>query len=343
MVRGEKSAAASSSRSTISDKEAESTISKATISTTKSGFKDAAFKNGVLDVFNSRPPANLDSLQNRPDRTRDSASPTELQSTRYKRKMLITSSESSVLMQSSKLLKEYDCIEYNTAHNQAFTAFPKNVGFNNGLSPAKPDLIEGFIMSEYEPFPIRDELGGAAVITPGPNAITLPHLAGEWKSQGKDMTQAETQAAFDGACMVYGRNEALSYLGKSDPPGHAYVFTFTIDGTTLNTFAHYSSRSEGQVKYHIYPINSTFLSTSHKDFKTAQRRLRNLQDYAKELSEALRDELKEVWLKDKSNKRGYDNREDSVDDVLVNIPTPESSSPAAPKQQGGKQQKKRKN
>jgi hypothetical protein len=69
------------------------------------------------------------------------------------------------------------------------------------------------------------------------------------------MIQARTQAAYDGACMVYGRNEARSFLESPDPAGHAYVQTFTTDGTTLNTFAHYSSESQDQVKYHQYPTS----------------------------------------------------------------------------------------
>ncbi len=29
------------------------------------------------------------------------------------------------------------------------------------------------------------------------------------------------QSAYDGAALVHSRNQALSYMGKSDPPGHA--------------------------------------------------------------------------------------------------------------------------
>jgi hypothetical protein len=64
------------------------------------------------------------------------------------------------------------------------------------------------------------------------------------------MILAQTQAGYDGACMVYGRNKACSFLESPDPAGHAFVSTFTTDGTTLNIFDHYSSGSQGQVKYH---------------------------------------------------------------------------------------------
>jgi hypothetical protein len=157
-------------------------------------------------------------------------------------------------------------------------------------------MIEGLDLREFKPFPVRQELGGAAVPTSENNATTLPHLTGEWKAGGKDMIQARTQAAYDGACMVYGRNEARSFLESPDPAGHAYVQTFTTDGTTLNTFAHYSSESQDQVKYHQYPTSSSFLISSYEDFKQSRRRLRNQQDDANETSETLRDELNEKWL-----------------------------------------------
>jgi hypothetical protein len=201
------------------------------------------------------------------------------------------------LLQTSQLLKEYDeaYSGYSKVYNQAFTAFPKNVGLNNGLSAAQPDRVGGLNIGEFDRFPVRQELGGAAVPTSGPHATTLQHFTREWKGPGKDMIEAQTQAAYDGACMVHGRNEARSFLQSPDPAGHAFVSTFTTDGTTLNTFGHYSSQSEGQVKYHQFPDSSSFLIASYEDFKKSRRRLRNLEDEAKETSEKLRDELIEKW------------------------------------------------
>ena len=109
------------------------------------------------------------------------------------------------------------------------------------------------------------------------------------------MLHAEAQAAYDGACMVYGRNKARSFFNSPDPSEHAYVQTFTTDGTNLNTFAHYSHKCEGQLEYHQYPTSSSLVISSYEDFKKARRRLRNLQDAARETSEKLRDELKQDW------------------------------------------------
>jgi hypothetical protein len=43
----------------------------------------------------------------------------------------------------SKMLKQYPKEGYKKAFNQAFTGFPKDVGFNNGLSAPQPDFVEG--------------------------------------------------------------------------------------------------------------------------------------------------------------------------------------------------------
>jgi hypothetical protein len=141
------------------------------------------------------------------------------------------------------LLQPYNEPGYHKSYNQAFNNFPKNVGFNNDLSAAQPDMVKGLDLTQFDPFPAREQLGGAATVYSGPEATTLPHLAGEWKGPGKDMILAQTQAAYDGACMVYGRNEARSFLEEPDPADHAFVSTFTTDGTTVNTFAHYSSET----------------------------------------------------------------------------------------------------
>lgn len=63
----------------------------------------------------------------------------------------------------SSLLKRHER-EYGRVYNQAFNDFPKNVGFNNGLSATQPDMIEGLEMTEFDPFPVRQELGGAVFL-----------------------------------------------------------------------------------------------------------------------------------------------------------------------------------
>lgn len=69
------------SKSKTSNSDTRPTRSKQSISTTDSGFQDAAFSNGILDPDSSKPPANLKSRQERINRSRN----TENSLTRYER------------------------------------------------------------------------------------------------------------------------------------------------------------------------------------------------------------------------------------------------------------------
>jgi hypothetical protein len=209
-----------------------------TVSATDPRFPRLAFENGILDLVHSTAPENLGCLQDQLDRARNIASPTESEYKDFAYRIRKAPNEMTVLLETSTLLKGYGR-GYRRVYNQAFSDFPKDVGLNNGLSAAQPGMVEGLDMTEFDPFPIRRELGGAAIPTVELDPPTLPHLAGEWKGPGKDMFLAQTQAAYDGACMVYGRNKARSFLGSPDPAGHAFVSTVTTDGTTVNAFAHW--------------------------------------------------------------------------------------------------------
>ena len=328
------------SKATSSDPESlepsDSETSNETNSATDSGFRQVARDNGIRPPVYSKPPANLRDLQKRLDISRDSQSPSESQFEAFARKTKEAHNEWSIFTHTNKLLKNDDIPGYNHATNQAFSEFPKDVGLNNGLSAAKPDIVQGLVAEEFHSFPIREELGGAAVPTPGLAPLALPHLAGELKGPGKDLLLAESQAAYDGACMVYGRNKARSFLNSPDSSEHAYVQTFTTDGVTLNTFAHYSRKGEGRLEYHQYPTSSSLVISSYEDFKKARRRLRNLQDAARETSEKLRDELEQNWsAKQKSidkedDAHGY-GEEEELGETFVHIPRPDASSLASPK------------
>lgn len=112
------------------------------------------------------------------------------------------------------------------------------------------------------------------------------------------MDEARLQSAYDGAAFVYARNQALSYLGKPDPPGRAEVTTFTTDGSNLNLLANYATRSEdGTLQYHQYRVKSTSLIDSRQALKDGRRGLRNEQEHARKQSYALKDQLKEHWRK----------------------------------------------
>jgi hypothetical protein len=195
------------------------------------------------------------------------------------------------------LLKGYRDRGYARAWNQAFTAYPKNVGFDNGLSAPQPDFVQSFRQLEFEPFPIGEELDAAVLYNDDQNSIALPHFAGEWKGPGNDMDQAALQSAYDGAVLVHSRNEALAYMGQADPASHASVLTVTTNGRAVNVFGHDAAPSAGgdKLKYHQYRLSSAHMDESYHDFKKGRKQLRNAQDFAKEQLNHLRDQLQEYW------------------------------------------------
>lgn len=193
------------------------------------------------------------------------------------------------------LQKGYDDESYQPAFNQAFTGFPKDVGFNNGLSPPQPDFVEGLGVVEFEPFPI-EHVSGAVLYKDNPLSTALPHIAGEYKGPRGSMEKARLQCAYDGAALVYARNKALALIGKPDPLGHAKITTFATDGKNIDFFTHYAARGDdGKLKYHQYPIGSCVITNSHYGYKDCWRQLQNEQDYAREQSYALRDQLVNHW------------------------------------------------
>ncbi|CAK7222841.1 hypothetical protein SCUCBS95973_004973 [Sporothrix curviconia] len=258
--------------------------------------------NGILDPLDSKPPPNIEDVRERLARSRATASPPETEYKRYIHKVEGAPNNATLVYEvGGKLLKEYDDEGYSRAFNQAFTGYPENVGFNNGLSAPQPDFVEGLRKREYRPFPVDERVSGAVLYKDDPHSLKLPHLAGEWKGPGKNMKEARMQAAYDGAALVYARNQALDTMGEPYLADDAKVTTFTTDGTNLSLFAHHAAPTEeGVLEYYQYPIKSINLIDSHQGYKEGRKHLRNAQDYAKEQSYALKDQLKEHYKQQRS-------------------------------------------
>ncbi|KAI0802947.1 hypothetical protein GGR55DRAFT_700269 [Xylaria sp. FL0064] len=261
-----------------------------TTSTTRSGFRIKTYKNNLLPPRLSEPPNNLENIHERHTRSRASPSPTESEHKCFMKRVAGAPNESTVLVETSgKLLKEYDDEGYKRVFNKKFTGFSEDVGFNEGLSAPQPDFVEGLEMAEYRPFHVDDYIKGAVIYKDDPFSLTLPHLAGEWKARGKNMEQAMLQSAYDGAVFVFARNQALSYLGRPDPPGHAEVMTFATDGTVVNFFAHYAAPSkDGTLEYHQYHYASADLKRFNEEQSYA------LRNQLKEHSQQQRDGLQPI-------------------------------------------------
>ncbi|KAI3394041.1 hypothetical protein diail_3306 [Diaporthe ilicicola] len=293
-----KKAPINASASPTTDPAAESSSSTGTTSTTASGFAIQAYENGILKAWSSKPPSNIRLIHEIHHQPRHSPSPTESEYKRFVRDVNEARNEVTLLNKTSReLLKQYRDEGYTNQLDCAFSGFPKDSGINDGLSAPRPDFVEGLNMQEFYPFPINKQIKGAVLYQDDPRSLTLPQLAGEWRGRGKDMDRAELQSSYDGAALVYSRNQALAYVGKSDPPGDSQVMTFTTDGTNLNLFAHYAAPSpvDGRLQYHQYPVDSTNLTISHQRFKDGRRGLRNAQDRARQQAYILRDELTGHW------------------------------------------------
>ncbi|KAH6623871.1 hypothetical protein F5144DRAFT_595967 [Chaetomium tenue] len=243
-----------------------------TLRTLASGFAVRARQNGILDDLGSKPPANYKAIQKRLARRRATDSPSESSYKDYAR-------------------SKYTGKGYIRAFNQAFTGFPTDVRFSNGLSTPQPDFIENIECEEYRSFPITTYIPGAVLYEDKLYSVTLPHIAGEWKGPGGSIETTRLKAAYTGAALIFARNQALDVIKKPDLTGHAKVITFTTDGLGLNFFAHYAAETEGgALGYRQYRIRLDGL-----------RYLRNVQDFAREESYALKDKIKEYWRQARNN------------------------------------------
>lgn len=118
-----------------------------------------------------------------------------------------------------------------------------------------------------------------------------------------------TTCAYDGACFVYGRNQALRYLeneaeeavlaeNERIPPSNdnAAVVTCTTNGENIHFFGYFASKSKKRgTQYHQCHISSGNLVDSYEGFKRGRRMIRNAQEYAKNEAQNLRDQLVSPW------------------------------------------------
>ncbi|KAK3903429.1 hypothetical protein C8A05DRAFT_32832 [Staphylotrichum tortipilum] len=147
-------------------------------------------------------PKNAKATLDRLNRSRRTASPPESQYQLYCEKIEAAGNEAAVVQRILPLFKDYDR-KYNVDMNRAFVALPKDLGFNDGLSAPSPTLSRASRKKSVRAVRFKDDL----------TSTTLPHFAGEWKSRTGDMDEAMLQSGYDGAAMVYGRNQAREYLG----------------------------------------------------------------------------------------------------------------------------------
>lgn len=262
------------------------------VSTTDPKFPRLVRQNGVLDKVESAKSSNFATAKACFGRARESPSPTVEQFEKFQQKVMVSENEREIELAMLPMLKEYEDANYNSVWNQQFNEFPRNIGFNDGLSAPKPDFVEGYLEKSFGPYRVKDRLGGSAVPTGARYPAALAHLAGEFKKSGGDLVLASQQAAYDAACLVFGRNNAATSIGEADAANTAHVGSFYTDGNQLAISIHYSAKdSSGETVYHQNRVYSGVIGDDHESFRTGWRHLRNAQDWSRENARKLRDGL----------------------------------------------------
>ena len=273
------------------DKHAPSSLS----SSTMAKITLQTYENGILAPEQSMPPSNIEDIRKWHTTSRAISSPTKSFHEKYIYDISGTLNESTLICEMLPLLAKHENLGYRRAFNKRLTNFPKDAGFNIGLTALQPGFIEGLDIHQFQPFSVGRLVHGSVLYKDNIHSVTLPHLAGEWKAYGKDLDFARVQSAYVGAALVYARNQALAVLGRPDPPGHAEVTTFTTNGITVKFFAHHAAVSQhGILQYHQHLYASANME-NYQGFEDAVRGLRNQQDHAKQASYALKDQLISHW------------------------------------------------
>lgn len=280
-----------------------------TISTTSERFENRALDNGVLDAVRSGKQEVADSdVKKKLIASRGSASPTQSQYNKFADRIVEASNEQGTIAVYSEYIFQdtedthFD-IGYRRKEDKMWTEFPKNVGFNNGLPAPKPDMIEGFSRDSFPP--TIEHIKASRLVRDQPRYIALPHVAVEYKARGKSLHEAKVQAGYDGATMVYGRNEALKYIGKADPPRQPAVLTATVIGQKWNVYGHYAHPNDYTGKEEYYQCRMAGgLMENLNEYKQGRKVLRNMQDFAREQSSDLRDSMKKKYDEHGSHQLG---------------------------------------
>lgn len=264
------------------------------ISATSERFENRTLDNGVLDAVRSGKQAVADSdVKKKLLASRGSASPTQSQYNKFADRIVEASNEQGTIAVYSKYIFQdtedthFD-IGYRRKEDKMWTEFPKNFGFNNGLSAPKPDMIEGFSRDSFPP--TIEHIKASRLVRDEPRYVALPHMAVEFKAREKSLHEAKVQAGYDGAAMVYGRNEALKYMGKADPPRQPAVLAATTIGQEWNVYGHYAHPNDltGQEEYYQCRMAGGSMENLN-EYKQGRKVLRNMQDFAREQSSDLRE------------------------------------------------------
>lgn len=254
---------------------------------------------GVLTANQSKPPENLGDIVSRLVGHRGGAPPPRSMYEKYTSHWSVAgiNRDGSGMI---PLFKTYDDDKsYVRVIGGRVNAVLEKDRSNDGLTAWQPDYVEGIEKTRFLPFEI-DQIPEAALYRSA-RLPALPHLAGEWQWSEEYMAKVSeplVRSRYTGAAFVQARNQALHFIGKPDPAGHAEIVTFATDGARLAFYAHYAEYggADGGLKYHQSLITDIHMTQSYDEFVRGYNVLRNAQDFARERSYALREALVEHWM-----------------------------------------------
>lgn len=198
----------SSSKTKGSGQTSSNTHSAKTLSATAVGFEDRLRRNGVQhqEQSNCAPPSNLDDLTDEFYRPRvDSPTPSIGKYRRFAQFAAEASNEREMGSAVERCLLKDTFVDsemidqgYRPKLDKEWLDYPRNRGFNNGLTNPKPNYIEGYKRSKFPPN-ICD-LGGAVTLdNKARDFVALPHFAAAYKGRDASIDLARVQAGYDGA------------------------------------------------------------------------------------------------------------------------------------------------
>ena len=256
-------------------------------------FGQQLSENGIVyKQSRVKQPEDLEAIKFELEKTRASGSPSSEDWHLYQRRFDDATNEDSMRHFAwSKLAKEPGLggKHYIPVIHQEWTEI-ETTQINRNLSNPKPDHFESLSIDCY-PQSAREALKGH--LQPSSYDWSMPRYAAEFKSQSGSETQAERQAAYDGAIMVDAARAQEEHLDRPFQYGHTQALTVTSKGDMVRIFANHAVQDKQETRFHHVQVLYGDPLSSRADFSATRRRVRNAQDWARSRAEETCDDLNE--------------------------------------------------
>ena len=266
------------------------TESQSSCTTTGNRFGQQLSANGVIHArWEAKPPEDFDEVKEYLDRDRASTSPEPEDWQDYLEAVGESRNEATLQLTTwYKVAKPPPGKGYLCDANFEWTEVDAPV--TDRIGNAKPDITESYRLRKY-PQQSIDDLGAA--LAPTSHTMAMPTFAVEAKSIEKGIMNAELQCAYDGAIMVDAARRTHESLGNELDSfwETTQALTVAYNGNDMTILANHSVETTGTIQHHSYPLYSETPRHSFEHFKTARKHIRNAQDWSRERSTKMLEEL----------------------------------------------------